>query len=119
MRASLRQVDLNDARDWRVVVDEGGSPSSGCLCLTVTIGADAQVGDELFQVWVTTDRDRHLVERTAGRALIVDLFDSQTIERQLRQRIEIVEADDWLGIVDRLRPEYLWEYEGMTERDRD
>lgn len=82
----------------------------------LTIGVEGQVETTLFQALVATHTALSRVKEKYNnrRVLVVESFEPQILETELRKHVESCAAHTWDGIVERLRCEMYWEYENYS-----
>ncbi len=116
MQAEIHHLESNDHVDWDDFVRyQSPDPYDDYGWFSVTIGAGGETGGNDFQVCVATPRAIGRIKRTGFiPGILVDQFDSETVEKAIRDRVAAVHGHSWDQIVDQLREFMRWEYEGMA-----
>lgn len=116
MQAEIHNLESNDHLDWDDFV-RYQSPDlyDDFGWFHVTIGAVGESGGNDFQVCVATQRAVGRIKRTGFMpGILVDQFDSETVDKAIRDRVHSIHGHSWEQIVDQLREFMRWEYEGMA-----
>ena len=116
MFAEIHHLESNDHVDWNDFVQhQSQDPYDDYGWFHVTIGVSGETGGNDFQVCVATPRAVGRIRRTGFLpGILVDQFDSHSVEKAIRDRVHSVHGNSWEQIVDQLREFMHWEYEGMA-----
>ena len=99
---------------------ESWSPGSEPVLyrLSLLIGEPGNPAADLFDVPVANHAGLHLSEwkRRTHRSIVpivVDPYSWSGVLSEIQRRLASASSHDWLSVLDKLRAEFAWEYEGM------
>jgi hypothetical protein len=98
------------------------NPHDFSFQVTLSIGPSNSAGAEYFYCDVcSVDWLSNKVEEDTSffvsRMLVLASFDHKIIERNLKERVQRVSADNWPEVVEKLQALFQWEFEGYNAQD--
>ena len=116
MQAEIHSLESMDHTNWDdFVCYRSADPYDDYGWFHLTIGSSGVTGGNDFQVCVATPRSVGRLKHDGFvPGILVDRFDAATVEKAIRDRIDLVAGHSWEQIVDQLQEFMRWEYEGMA-----
>ena len=117
LKPELCQIQPNHYTSWDdFAAAEHPEPWDEFAWFELDIGVEGQVGTTLFQALVATHTavSRAREKYKNRRVLVVESFEPQMLEAELRKHVESCAAHTWDVIVERLRCNMYWEYENYS-----
>jgi len=110
----LHSADIEDVPKWTPEGDDV------CFWLELSIGLPASDRADIFQVCVATPGGlksalgRSIKPRGSAHArpIVLQQYSWPALEGAIRSRLEACAGRDWLEVQEKLRRQFVWEYEG-------
>jgi hypothetical protein len=115
LKAQIKGIDCSDLPDFRTWIPS--SPGEVYLPLTLSIGMEDSMASDLFSIVVATSQGMQgKPKRGNQKMLVVRSYAWPEVEITLKSWVEGATGLSWSQVVDELRKNFDWEFEGMGPR---